>query len=194
MTAFLRAVHVATALTAVTIASGGCAQAAPDPRKADASGPTPAPLVTGSENPQSRAPVIKPDGRSLTIAIARLGAVTVTPLSFLDGHAKCAVDLRIDDGPAQRVVVIGEGETEALTCDKIIAVGDVPAPVGTARIAFLYRASSIHASVLQPVFLVHPLHGGGAWTSDDALAQSVGENGELETIPRIRAYLDRTGG
>lgn len=132
------------------------------------------------------------DGRPATIAIGGFGTVTVAPLRTIrDGAARCAVDLTIAHGATQRLVLIGEGETEALICDGILAFGAVPAPDATARIAFLYRGHSPNAKSLSPVFVSRALSG-GAWTTDDELGQKIGEHGKLDTIPKIRAELKRT--
>lgn len=109
----------------------------------------------------------------------------------LVGKRGCAVDLAAGRSPAQRLVLIGEGYTEAVSCGRLLAFGRLPSPRGTWRIGFLYRAYSPNATVTQPVVIRRDA-AGGRWTVDDELSQAISERGQLVSIPAIRAWLRRT--
>ena len=62
--------------------------------------------------------------------------IVVAPVT-LDEHPQaammpnatgCAVDIDDGEGPAQRVITVGEGETETLSCAGFVAAGPLPIP------------------------------------------------------------------
>ena len=88
----------------------------------------------------------------------------------------------------QHLVTIGENDTESLTCGRLKAAGTVSATPPMQRIALLYEAYGPHATVLQPVIL-YRTGVGTPWQMDEALAQTIGEDGALNSIPAIRRWL-----
>lgn len=179
------------ALLLAAVCGGACSPAARQPAAAENSvGPEVASPISPSSSivPMSD----KPDGPSAVLHFTGKEPVTVQPVALADEPAKCAVLLTAGTNPVQRVMTIGEGETEALTCGHVLAFGRVPAPAGTDRIALLYDSyGGPNAEVLQPVILERSA-GQNRWAFNDALAQSIGEDGSLTTIPAIRTYLTRT--
>ncbi len=146
-----------------------------------ASGPGPVP---------SSSRIFKPIGKPLTISFPGAAEVTLKPSEVqLGGKVGCAVTLVQPDAQPQTIITIGEGETEALTCSELKAAGRVPAPPGMQRIAFLYETFAPHATLLQPVIMARG-SGSAKWRLDDELAQRIGENGSLNTIPALRRWLE----
>lgn len=73
---------------------------------------------------------------SADAATAESPVIVVAPVT-LDAHPQaammpnatgCAVDIDDGDGPAQRVITVGEGETETLSCVDFVAAGPLPIP------------------------------------------------------------------
>jgi hypothetical protein len=169
--------RLATALLALVPGTSGCARAVE--REAAADAPDAARVPTGDE---------RADGPSATLSFPGRGPVTVRPLRVEgERRAKCLVELIAPGGATQRLITIGEGETETLGCTGINAFGAVPAPPGTARIAILYDAFSPNAEVLAPVVL--EAEASGAWRVNDELAQRLSEGGRLDSIAAVRRAL-----
>jgi hypothetical protein len=131
---------------------------------------------------------------------ARDGAVThVTPLrgNALTVQAAgvtprwCGARLQTGKAPAQSLVLVGVGITEALSCAGIKAFSVVPAPRGVERVAFLYSGSSPNASGVTTVVIVDRISasGGTGWVVNDALSHQLDQRGILTSLPLIRAYL-----
>ena len=134
-------------------------------------------------------PAVSPRAASLVIDLAPGSRVALLPIEeSRDRATACIVELRSDRAEAQRLTVIGEGETEAISCDGLIAAGRVSAPAGRQRIALLYRAHSPNADVVQPVILTRE-GPAGRWSTDDGLAQRISEKAELRSIPAIRQWI-----
>ena len=135
--------------------------------------------------------ILKPIGKPLTISFPDAAEVTLHPSEVQLGEkVGCAVTLREGKVADQTIVTIGENETEALTCGRLKASGAVSATPPMQRIALLYEAYGPHATVLQPVIL-HRTGRGAPWQADDALAQTISEDGSLNSIPAIRRWLGR---
>lgn len=182
-------------LLLATAALGSCSPAAPETaRNASAAvrtpsdplparAPTPTPLSVTSPS-AGEAPVV--------IDFDASTRVTLVPSEEArDRSTACVVELQSKAQRSQRLTVIGEGETEAISCDGLIAAGRVPGPEGSERIALLYRAHSPNAQVIQPIILTRSARA-AEWQTDDKLAQRISEEAGLETIPAIRAWLRRS--
>lgn len=151
--------------------------------------PSGARSVSAPAPPGVLSPVI--DGPSADINFPGLGRVKVQPLHIANGNlSRCMVDLSLPGEPSQRLTVIGEGGSEALSCGHVIAFGRLPAPSGMFRLGFLYDASSPNAAVLQPVILYRGVKS-SRWILDDALSQLIGEQPKVDTISAMRAWLAR---
>lgn len=130
-------------------------------------------------------------GKALTIRLADGQSVLLQPGEAKPGvRVTCTLTISEAGRPDQRIVTIGEGDTEALTCGRLKAAGQVPAPAPMQRIALLYEAFGPHATVLQPVILYRSATG-QAWQLDDALAQTIGENGTLNSVAAVRRWLGK---
>jgi hypothetical protein len=150
--------------------------------------------VTGPDLSSWRA-----DGRPSSVR-GRDGAVThVTPLrgNALTLQAAgvtprwCGARLQTGKAPAQSLVLVGVGITEALSCAGIKAFGVVPAPRGVERVAFVYSGSSPNASGISTVVIVEwaSASGGTGWMVNDALSYQLDQRGTLTSLSLIRAYL-----
>lgn len=170
-------------------ALAGCQPTAGDP-PTDAAQPLPMATEGLSGANQSAVQAGVSTGKAVPVRFDSGVTVSVQEVAVkADGNARCAVRLTEAGSAPQTIVTIGAGETEALTCGSLKALGRVPAPPGMQRIAFLYEAFGPHSTVLQPVILFRSAPGAN-WTSDDALAQRIGEDGSLVTIPAIRRFLE----
>lgn len=153
--------------------------AAPDPIPTPM--PTPSPVASPS-----------PGAAAIAIDFDATTRVTLVPSEEArDRSTVCVVELQSAAQHPQRLTVIGEGETEAISCDGLIAAGRVPGPAGADRIALLYRAHSPNAEVIQPIILTRTAREAD-WHTDDKLAQRISEEAGLETVPAIRAWLRRS--
>lgn len=163
--------------------AGATLPAAPDRIASPPPTPTPMPTPVASQLPKDAPIVIDLDAST---------RVTLVPSEEArDRSTVCVVELQSEAQQPQRLTVIGEGETEAISCDGMIAAGRVPGPAGADRIALLYRAHSPNAQVIQPIILTRTARA-VEWHTDDKLAQRISEEAGLETIPAIRAWLRRS--
>jgi hypothetical protein len=139
------------------------------------------------------------DGRPSSVR-GRDGAVThVTPLrgNALTVQAAgvtprwCGARLQTGKAPAQSIVLVGVGITEALSCTGIKAFGVVPAPRGVERVAFVYSGSSPNASGVTTVVIVDRISASSnaGWVVNDELSYKLDQRGNLTNLPLIRAYL-----
>ncbi|MFM6933544.1 MAG: hypothetical protein ACKOUT_15030 [Novosphingobium sp.] len=128
-------------------------------------------------------------GPPLTIHPVKGQTVILQPGEAKPGpRVTCTLVISEAERPDQHLVTIGENDTEALTCGRLKAARAVPAPPPMQRIALLYEAYGPHTTVLQPVILYRTARG-APWRADEALAQTIGEDGALSSIPAIRRWL-----
>lgn len=147
--------------------------------------PTALPPVASRTPPEPTMPVGKP----LTISFSVRATVHLHPgKAQQDGKSICTLGIEQSGLTRQDLVTIGEGDTEALTCGKLVAAGRIPAPKAIQRIALLYEAYGPQETILQPVILARA-YSTAPWKTDDKLAQRIGEDARLATIPAIRAWL-----
>jgi hypothetical protein len=129
-----------------------------------------------------------PVGKSLTISFSVRTTVHLHPgKAKQDGKSVCTLGIEQSGLTRQDLVTVGQGDTEALTCGKLVAAGRIPAPKTIQRIALLYEVYGPHETILQPVIL---MRAGSTmlWETDDVLAQRIGEDAQLVTIPAIRRW------
>lgn len=181
------------AVLLVSAALAGCNPAPPDTGR-NASTPTPTPrdpLPTPAPMPS---PVASPSQTEAPVVIDFDASTRVTLVpseEARDRSTACVVELQSESQQPQHLTVIGEGETEAISCDGLSAAGRVPGTAGTDRIALLYRAHSPNAQVIEPIILTRTARA-AEWQTDDKLAQRISEETGLQTIPAIRAWLRRS--
>ena len=132
-----------------------------------------------------------PDGRPATIVFPGLGAVTVIPQAQQTSrYRQCFVILREHGRPDQQLTLVGEGETEALTCTGIRAFGRVTGPGSMARIAFVYTYSTASDDGALPVVITR--RGADIWRVDQPLSDRLQQRRTV-TIPAIRSLLAPQG-
>jgi hypothetical protein len=141
------------------------------------------------------------DGRSGNVRRSDGKVTQVTPLrgNALSETAAgvtpkwCGARFQTGKAPAQSLVLVGVGATEALSCSAIRAFGAVPAPRGVERIAFVYSGSSPNASGVSTVVIVERsiVSAGSGWAINDELSNKFDERGNLTSIPAIRTYLSK---
>lgn len=183
------------AVLLVSAALAGCNPAPPDTGR-NASTPTatprdPLPAPAPTSTPLS---VTSPSAGEAPVVIDFDASTRVTLVpseEARDRSTACVVELQSESQQPQHLTVIGEGETEAISCDGLIAAGRVPGTAGTDRIALLYRAHSPNAQVIQPIILTRSARA-AEWQTDDKLAQRISEEAGLQTIPAIRDWLRRS--
>lgn len=121
------------------------------------------------------------------------GLIVVVPVT-LDAHPQaammpnatgCAVD--IDDGqhPAQRVITVGEGETETLSCVRFVAAGPVPLPDS---LGLIYDFESGPGSVFRGALIVTQDKETGAWAINNDQPDVV-VNADIADLDSLRSAL-----
>jgi hypothetical protein len=129
------------------------------------------------------------DGKPTYVAPLRGDALSTTPAGVTPKW--CGARFQSGAEPAQSLVLVGVGITEALSCTRIKAFGAVPAPRGVERIAFIYVGSSPNASGVTTVVIVDKIlaSASNGWQVNDELSYKLDQRGNLTSIPAIRAYL-----
>lgn len=137
------------------------------------------------------APVRIAGNKQVTLRLTPLRGEALRPSDAGVPHNWCGVRIEGSDGQAQSLVLVGTGVTEALSCSGIQAVGRVPAASGTENIAFIYKGRSPNTDGVITAIVIERALPAGRWAVDEDLSYKLDENGQLTTIPAIRAWLAR---
>lgn len=119
----------------------------------------------------------EPDGATRTITLAGGQAIALAPFRTVEkqglSDSQCGVTI---DG--QRLVTMGEGETEVYTCYKLTGAGALPADGAVPRIGLLYDVGSPNAQFATAVILRKEVAG---WAVDESRA------GEFDSKPAAKS-------
>jgi hypothetical protein len=137
------------------------------------------------------------DGRPASVRLRDANVTHVTPLrgealSAEPGGVsvrQCGARLQTGTAPAQSLILVGVGVTEALNCDGIKALGAVPSPRGMERIAFVYAGSSPNASGVNTIVIIESTSAAVGWAVNADLSYKLDQLGTLVSISAIRTYL-----
>ncbi len=105
----------------------------------------------------------------------------------------CGVVLAAPGMPAQAVITIGQGQTEVEDCNRLIEFGVLPAGASGARLGFVYQTSSPNATGRTLVVLVRD-EVTGQWSTDEGLANAIGDRVEPMSLSGARRWLTQRGG
>lgn len=119
--------------------------------------------------------------------------VVIVPVT-LDAHPQasvipyatgCAVD--IDDGqhPTQRVITVGEGETETLSCAGFVAAGPLPLPHS---LGLIYDFESGPGSVFRGALVLSQDTETGKWSVNEDMPDVV-VNADIADLDSLRSAL-----
>jgi hypothetical protein len=129
------------------------------------------------------------DGPLATLAFPGPASVQVKPFTQATTRTRqCGVRIEGPGRKSQTITLIGEGETEAMTCGGIKAFGRLLLKDGKPRIALLYRTYSPNAAGQTWRFLVRQPAG---WVEDDVTNMRLTALPEIATIGRLRRVLER---
>ena len=129
--------------------------------------------------------------------VVRLGGLRLESVSFepLPGWSEagntrwCGLRLRAGGGAEQRIVAVGEGRTETVSCDGLAEAGALPVVAGVRRVGLVYRTHTRNAwDVRTPVVLAL---GAGGWAAEDALGDAVDAGRGRASLARMRRELPR---
>lgn len=97
----------------------------------------------------------------------------------------CAVD--IDDGqrPAQRVITVGAGQTETLSCVRFVAAGPLPSP---RSIGLIYDLESGPGSTFRAAVIMTQDEETGLWSMNEDRTDLI-VNGDIADLDSLRAAL-----
>lgn len=137
-----------------------------------------------------------PDRPPVTIRLGGNEDVLVTSVRFEPRPDRtqarnvfwCGVTVAEAGAAAQPIVTIGTGNTEALSCDGMAEIGEVPGPKDGRAIGVVYRARSPNTEVLTAIILVRR----GAdrtWVLDENLSERMVQRPGLLSLSGIRAAL-----
>jgi hypothetical protein len=129
------------------------------------------------------------DGPSTTLIFPDRVTVRVKPFTQATTRTQqCGVRIEEPGRRVQTVTLIGEGETEAITCGSVKAFGRLLLRDGRPRIAFLHRTFSPNAAGETWTILVRQPSG---WNADTATGRRIAGLPEIATVDRLRRALNR---
>jgi len=139
-----------------------------------------------------------PDGRPYDINLNDIGHIVVHPIIFVPQPGLtagfkprwCGVAIVENKRPPIGLVTIGAGPTDTVTCDGILNARLITLHKGRPLIYLLYRTASPNASGKTPVILRRDRES-HKWVVDEQLTVEIGEVEDLQTLPRIRQWLER---
>ena len=136
--------------------------------------------------------------RRIALHVPRGETLTLVSLRFAPAAGRteavntiwCGVTIEARDTPPAPLIAVGEGATEAVSCDGLEAAGTMPpGDDGAPRIALLYRTHSPNAAGITPVVLAKNLGEPRGWGIDDAMTARVSELPGRPTLGRLRQAL-----
>lgn len=98
----------------------------------------------------------------------------------------CAIDIDDGQGPAQRVITVGEGETELLSCLRFVAAGPLPQP---RSLGLIYDFESGPGRTFRAALIASQDSETGAWSMDEERLDLI-VNGDIADLESLRSALE----
>ncbi len=140
--------------------------------------------VAPSPSPAASSPGT-PDGKPLTITLTDKRRVTLAGFRVVENHGlsagQCGVTI-----DRQRLMTLGVDDTDAYSCDALVAAGILPPDGQRQRIGLIYDASSPNAHFRTAVVLREE---GGRWQVDPGYAGKFDDTPAGRSIPALRRAL-----
>jgi hypothetical protein len=132
---------------------------------------------------------MRADGPSATLTFPDRVSVRVKPFTQATTRTRqCGVRIEGPGARVQTMTLIGDGETEAMTCGGIKAFGRLMLRDGRQRIALLYRTYSPNVAGQTWTILLRQPSG---WTDDTVTGRRLDDLPEMATVDRLRRALSR---
>lgn len=132
------------------------------------------------------------DGKPEIISFPDTGEIKIS--SFRQQTAgwqwQCFVLIEGKQIKTQKIVTVGAGQTEALTCHNVKAIGRLPSPEGMHRFGLIYKVASPNSELDMPA-IVYSTVKDSNWMLDETLVEQMELRENNDTIPAIRSYLKR---
>lgn len=141
-------------------------------------------LLTGAAQAMAEAPQVADTGDLLVVVPVTLDAHPQGDL--MPNATGCAVDIDDGRGKAQRVITVGEGETEALSCVGFVAAGPLPLPNS---LGLIYDFESGPGSVFRGALIVTQDVATGDWSVSDDQPDLV-INADIADLDSLRRALE----
>lgn len=126
-----------------------------------------------------------PDGRPVTITLTDKRRVTLAGFRVVENRGlsagQCGVTI-----DRQRLMTLGVDDTDAYSCDALVAAGILPPDGQRQRIGLIYDASSPNAHFRTAVVLREE---GGRWRVDSGYAGKFDDTPAGRSIPALRRAL-----
>ena len=123
-------------------------------------------------------------GPDLTVTALRFEAPEGE--GFMAVSFRCGLVIEPADRPAQAIVTVGTGITEALSCDGLRELELLEGPGGAPLIAALYDFRSPNATFTGPIVLSRS---DGQWQLDAALMEDLDQFAPIETLSTLTQAL-----
>ena len=138
--------------------------------------PSPSPATTPSGTP---------DGKPVTITLTDKRRVTLSGFRTVENHGlsagQCGVTI-----DRQRLMTLGVGDTDAYSCDALVAAGILSPDDQRQRIGLIYDVSSPNAHFRTAVVLREE---GGRWAVDPTYSGKFDDTPAGRSIPALRRAL-----
>ena len=147
-----------------------------DPGVAVPVAPSPSPAATSAGTP---------DGKPVAITLTDKRRVTLAGFRVVENHGlstgQCGVTIN-----RQRLMTLGVDDTDAYSCDALVAAGILPPDGQRQRIGLIYDTSSPNAHFRTAVVLREE---GGLWRVDPRYAGKFDDTPAGRSIPALRRAL-----